>query len=943
MNPAAMQSTPCRGTRRGGRIRAALIAGLGPALWPSGAAAQAAPELPRVEITGSWLRRPGADAAMPVQVVTQDDIRRSGGSTTTDLLQALPAMQGFVTNSQSVNGGGGGGASVSLHSIGSGYTLVLLNGRRVAAANTGTTVNINAIPLAAIERVELLLGGASATYGADAIGGVVNIVTKGAAAPGELTLGASRPQHAGARSRQASVAKGFGRLDVDRFELLLAASAERQDELNSAQRPFSATGFIPFTDGGRRLTTFFGSTATAPANVFLTDSTGTGRGNAAFNPFSLADGRCAPRSADLEGLCRFDFANTTHSVPPTRLDSLFAQGRWQLAPGIEVFGEWLRSDFSSRPRFAPPPLQFFLTQAMVARHVTPSLPRLGLAANDFYPAGDPDYNGPLGVARLVDAGGRQEDFRTVTTHAVAGVEGQAGRVDYQFYLTRSRSRQRDTPLAGYLIDGAVEALIERGAYDPLAPASADAAAVLAPALRRDAFYANASTLQVLHAHASASLLKLDGGDLRLALGAEALRQRFADVPVASGVAPSFDSRRRSSALFAEAALPVSRQLDLTLALRIDRVGAVTNSANVDLGGQAIAAAEQGRTASASTWQLAARLRPSAGLQLRASAGTGFKVADMADITSPVQAFGSTGLHDCPPGLPAALARYCQPFRSEYNIRSGGNPGADDSGLLPERSTQWSLGAQWQPTASLDIGIDWWGVAIDRQIAEIPEDVAFADGATYATAFSVVADPQTGAPALTFNRSPRNAGRARYEGIDLDVRHRADTPFGRLSSRAEWAYLIRSDYAVLGLAGLQSSLGRVGVNAGVSFRWQLKLSAALEAGRFQHTLGAQVRPSYTDQVASAGSGPEVRLLLPDGSVGERVAVTRRVASYTVFDWQTRIAFGSERSLTLGIRNLFDRAPPFTIADLPGTGNVRGFDARYTEPIGRALYVRAGLKF
>jgi len=119
----------------------------------------------RISITGSSIKRTDVEGALPVTSLSQEDIIKSGVTSVPDLIAQLPSMQGFTTPSESV----GGTASASLRGIGSEYTLVLLNGRRLAASGSGSGIDINAIPLAAIE-VEILNDGASALYGSDAIG-----------------------------------------------------------------------------------------------------------------------------------------------------------------------------------------------------------------------------------------------------------------------------------------------------------------------------------------------------------------------------------------------------------------------------------------------------------------------------------------------------------------------------------------------------------------------------------------------------------------------------------------------------------------------------------------------------------------------------------------------------------------------------------------------------
>ncbi len=166
----------------------------------------------RVEITGSSIKRIAAESSLPVQSFSQKDIKKSGVTTVTDFIQQIPAMQGFSVAADSVGGGGGGVTTASIHDIGAAYTLVLLNGRRVAPSNSGTTIDLNSIPLSAIERVEVLTDGASALYGADAIAGVVNFILKKGASPWEVNAKFNSPQKSGGKSNSLQHQQGLRRL-----------------------------------------------------------------------------------------------------------------------------------------------------------------------------------------------------------------------------------------------------------------------------------------------------------------------------------------------------------------------------------------------------------------------------------------------------------------------------------------------------------------------------------------------------------------------------------------------------------------------------------------------------------------------------------------------------------------------------------------------------------
>ena len=922
-----------------------------------------AQEVQRVEITGSSIKRVDSESALPVTVIRREDIERSGFTTAADLIQSLPSMQGFVTASKSVNGGGGGVTTASLHSIGSGYTLVLLNGRRLAPYNTGTTVNLNSIPLSMVERIEVLTDGASAIYGADAIAGVVNFILKKNASEGEVSITANLPQHAGGRSGNVAITKGFGDFNIDRFNIILGFAAEKQKEMVAEQRSFSKTGFVPFEYEGRRVTTWFSSSNSIPGTVILTDRTGNGDGDAFYSPDFLKTGKCGERTVLRGGVCRFDFSSTVQNIPESQRVSLFSTARFKLTSNATLFSEVGLSDYKTTPRFAPPAQPgIFMTQALVDRHVTPYLAQLGVPAGSFYPVGDPSFQGPSINLRVYDAGGRTDEYRTKTTHVVLGAEGNFGDFDYTTYLTHSENKATDTLKAGYLSSNKFNALVASGAFDPLAAGIGTSAAVLAPAVLRQVFDGSKSQLDIVSAKGSMPVFKLGGGDLAVGVGADGGRQRYADTPSAiamgtnalqptftdtpiggsSGALP-FDSKRNTVGMYAEIVAPIFKSLELSGAVRFDRFSAVTNSQNFNSLGVPIAAATQGKSASDTTFKISGRFQPVTELLLRGSFGTGFKAPTLNNITNPVQAFGSTGFHDCPPGLAANLARFCTTVSSEYNLRTGGNPNTDDSGLKPEKSEQWTIGFRVEPSRALSFGVDLWSVKLKDRIDTVPEDVAFSDGVTYGGLFSVLPDPVTGRPTLTYTQSPTNEGKARYMGLDFDVTSNVGTPIGKLTSRATLTYMVRSQYEVTGLPGYQTSLGGIGPDTENTFRWLANLSFTLETGAFTNSLTVSMKPGYGDAASTTSSGSEIRLINANGSIGGRVAVTRRVSSYTLLDWQGKYQITKELSLTAGIKNLLDTNPPFSIQNLDGTGNMRGFDARYADPLGRQFFLSAAYKF
>lgn len=950
-------------------LRLAFGGGLtGVALMAAPAFAQTAgsPEVQtgeRVEVTGSSIKRIGAETALPVITLTAEDIKKSGFTSATDLIQSLPSNQGFLTASQSINGGGGGAATASLHSIGSQYTLVLLNGRRLAPFTTGTTVNLNEIPLSAIERVEILLDGASALYGADAIAGVVNFITKKNSSDGTLTGQATIPQKQGARSGVVSLSKGIGDVEVDRFNLFGSLSFEKQTKLDSVQRDFSKTGIIPFSDNGRNLVTFDTSSNSIPGTAYLYSRAGAQI--AAFTPAYLTTGSCGPKTVLRSGICRFDLASTVEDLPAYRRSSFFGSGQFKVSEALTFFGEAGVSDFRTQARFAPPAQPgIFLTQAVVNADIVPLLPRLGLTPASYAPVGDPNFYGPTTNLRVYDAGGRQDEFRYFSQNYVVGAEGSIKKLDYSTYFTHSQTQFTDTFQSGYLSSIKFNSLISSGAFDPLTAQIGQSGAVLAPAVLHQKFDQSRSTLDIVHAQGALPIFALPGGDFQIAGGAEGGRQKYSDSPSAiaqgnnslqpnyfdtpiggsSGSLP-FDSTRKNVGAFVELVAPVVKSVEVTGSVRHDRYSKVTNDENFNGAGILIGPGSQGKQASATTYKLGARWQPVNELLFRGSIGTGFKAPDLSAITSPVAAFGNTGFEGCPPGLAAALALRCQPTPAEYNERRGGNAASDASGLDPETSKQFTLGFRVEPTSSVSFGVDLWSVKLKKRIDYLPESVAFSDGITFGSAFSVLPDPVTGAPTLTFTQTPSNLGKARYKGLDFDGAARFKTPIGTLTTKGTYTYMIKADYEVAGLPGYQSDLGKIGVDTQVTFRWLLNASASLASGPFTNTLNVRVKPTYHDEVAMAdgSSANTVRVVNSNGTYGATATVARDVGSYVVWDYQGRYQVAKALGVSFGVRNLFNRNPPLTIQQEAGTGNFQGYDGRYTDPVGRAFYLAADAHF
>jgi iron complex outermembrane receptor protein len=910
----------------------------------------------RVEITGSSIKRVASEGALPVITLNKADIERSGATSVRELIQQLPAMQNFTTASDSVNGGAGGTTTASLRNLPERYTLVLLNGRRVAPFNTGSTVNLEQLPLAAIERVEVLADGASALYGADAIAGVVNFITKKNSTSGGIDVSVSAPERKGGKEVLASISKGFGDLDRDGFNVLAGLAYEKVEKIAARDRPWSKTGVIPFSSGGRDLYFWQLSINANPPNVELVDA-----GDNTidlYNPRLIAQGNCgADPAAFRQGdTCRFDYGSTVEAQPEAERKNFFLSGQVKLGASFVGFAEALISDISMTGRYAPPaqPALLEVGSTLYDRWVVPTLATRGVNPADVAYA--------ITYTRLRDTGLRANEFTTKGQHLVLGVEGTVFGFDTSVAYTRSKNKLGDKHAGGYASDLRLTELIENGTFDIFDQGTGAPSPKVASAILTDPVTNDISQLDVLSLKASGPVFGIGGGaqaylgvgvDLArqryaanpspIAMGPNALQPDYADFPVGSGQgALPFDTRRDTRGAFAELQLPFSKMIEATASVRYDSYSAAKNRRNFDTLGNPAPDAEQGNKASKTTYKLGFVFRPTSDFLLRGSVGTGFRTPTLLNIADPLKEFGVISVQrDCPVPAGDPLAIGCRTVPTQYKLQTGGNAATGAGGLKPENSTQWTLGLRFEPTPALSIGVDYWSVKVDDVITTVPEDTAFDNFGTYRSLFTVTTDATTGRPILTFNSVPLNGAVAKSTGVDLDVTGRIGTPIGRLTGRLITTYLAESyfDYGFGG--GKESSIGRVGTDDQVAFRWLVKLQGTLDTGPFSNTLTLSWKPGYLDQTYTADDAT-VRLRNPDGTPGDFVDIgDHRVPSYYTVDWQGKWSVTKAFSLTAGIKNLFDKKPPLSIKTVGG--NQLGYDPRYHDGRGRTFNLGGSFQF
>jgi iron complex outermembrane receptor protein len=590
-------------------------------------------------------------------VLKAEDLRQSGITTVEQAIATLTFSQSSSVGSNSIGSGTGGATYANLRALGTNKTLVLLNGRRMSPfAFSVNAVDLNSIPFAVIERIEVLRDGASAIYGTDAIGGVINFITKSNYNGGTIALEASLPEAKGGDKRRGSFVAGFGDLSKDKVNFWLSIDSQTTSRIRALDRDFSKSGIIPSKGvNGNSGTTF-------PGN-FSQSSTGV-----AGNPTAP---NCAPPLSQVNPtnskVCVFDFSAMIDIVPEVEQETLAARLSTML-PGDHVASiDFVSTTNRNVSRVAPDPVSSI--------SIAPG--------NPFYPTGYPGLDNTKSVTvgwRMVPAGPRTNQSDSDASRVVFDLRGSLGGWDYVAGMFASNSQASDGAIDGYVNAPFIRSEVAAGRLNPFADATPAQLSIIEQAKRRGTFAIAEGTSSGGDFRVSKELFAMGGGKAALALGGEVRREGYnyntddavvAAIPSAGRSAYHVQGNRDAYALGAEMLLPLTKSLDLTLAVRGDHYSDAGDTVNP---------------------KISLRFQPFKQMLLRASYNTGFKAPTLDDLYGPQSVtFAAGAVNDpllCPNGVVNAAAggvtsRDCG---LQVQVQQGGNPN-----LKPEKSKTYSVG------------------------------------------------------------------------------------------------------------------------------------------------------------------------------------------------------------------------------------------------------------
>ncbi|MCE4553686.1 TonB-dependent receptor domain-containing protein [Roseateles cellulosilyticus] len=901
-------------------------------------------QLERVEITGSSIKRIASEGSVPIQTFSAEQIKSTGATNVAELLQRIPAMQGFSIADTAIGSNSGGTAFASLHDIGQAYTLVLLNGRRLAPTGDGGRVNLSSIPMSAIDRIEVLTDGASALYGSDAIAGVINFVLKRNKQGGEITASYSNPLEGGGKSAYASITYGFGDLERDRFNVVATYRHDDQQRLKSGDRDFAKTAYVPVSYQGKDYVYDRTSTSADPANAQVTFKkigTDTKPLSAySFNPYLMSNGSCAPNNfynlantiplADVKtnkagtAQCAFDFVSTIDIYPEYKRDAAFVSSQFKVNDSVKLFSDlaYTRYDLTARIAPNPVPIDIPVGSALYNKYVSPYLTAEQQARVDTVTA----------AFRATDFGTRNSETITQAKHVVVGAEADIGSWNINGALTWSQNALDEQYVGGYFKKTEFTNIVSALAIDPFVPSGNQTAAaqqLISDSIYHGSIRTASTTLKGGDVRASGELFDLPAGPVNLGVGLDVRNYHYKQTPsndAVNGVIynfaanPKYDLERDNYGVFAELLVPVAKNVELNASLRRDSISKIKDAVN---------GRDFGTTAKATTYKLSGKYTISSQIMVRGSYGTGFKAPDMLDIAQPLVSNGVTASqYDCPFPGDGSGSPPCKPGKAQYSQLSGGN-----ENLKPEKSKQATLGFRVEPTANFSAQFDYWQVKLRDAVSGVSANQAFGDPQKYANLFSLYRQPAEKNDFYAFMALSTNIGQQITKGIDWEFEGRVNIPdVGRLTTSVNGTYMIKSSYTRPGTSDdFTDSMGHYGENAAVTFRNIFGTQFKLQSGNFTNSLFIKYRSKYKDR------NQTVR----DLSTGKNTTIALDVPEYITLDYQGTYRWSKALELRLGINNLLNSAPPLTLRD--SSGHQVAYDPRYASPMMRTVYVTGSYSF
>ena len=907
---------------------------------PTVASPASSSDITEIVVTGTSIKGLDAVGALPVTVLKAEDISRTGATSAEDLFRyiASASSSGSTVQAQATGFQTGSISTVSLRGLGSSRTLILINGRRSApygggsAGTAGNSVDISSIPIAAIDRVEILQDGASAIYGSDAIAGVVNFILKDDFQGVDTSVyGGAPTRSGGGTEQQGNFFGGIGDLKADRYNVSLGLSFDHTQDILGASRSDFAGRYSPAH--GNDVTSSFAF----PANIAVFPTT---KGQpTTINPSA---GNCAPDSvpADINfpAQCRFDNTPFDSVQPDTKKGNGFLNAHYQITDTTQLYSELAFAHVQTLTQVQPVPLSFqnpllpgnpflaYQANLLATQYpnyhnpaITPTAAAFLLPpTSPYYPAAFAAAHGMAGlplnlIYRDFANGVRLEQDTSDTTRAVGGWKGNLAGWDFDTAVLYSEVKVKEDLKSGFPLYSKIMPLLDTGTINPFGATTDPAALAAAKAAEfvgQD--WSSKTSLASLSGTASRALFDLPGGEMKGAVGAEVRRETFVydpspaiqtgDITGQGGNQLPEDAARSVESAFVEVNMPIVQMLDADAAVRYDHYQNVGSTVNP---------------------KGSLKFQPFQWWLLRGSAGSGFRAPSLTDLyAAQATSVTSNGTRDpikCPTFDPNNQACSFQ-----FSTVTGGNPN-----LKPEKSTTLTLGTVFEPTANISLGFDTFWIYLKNAIVVGGLPVAtILQNAASATTFANLITRDANGNIVFISQTNANLFKENVSGTDVNLRYAFDIgDYGRISLLGNGTYYYK--FATQNPDGSWTGQIDKGLTtvSGVISRWRHSLSLVYDIGSWDASLTQHFQKGYHDA---------------NGNI-LGVNAMRNVGVYDTVDGQVSYRFTPSWTFTGGVINIGNAAPPYANYASSANNFVGGYDLSYGDPRGRFVYGRVEFQF
>ena len=894
-------------------------------------------ELQEITVTGSRIKSAETLAPAPIVVLSAEEIRAQGLASLGDVLQTL-TVQSNAINTQA-NNGGDGSTRVSLRGLGSHRTLVLVNGRRFVPGGTGanSSVDLNAIPASVIERVEVLKDGASAVYGSDAIGGVVNIITKTAIEGIEIDYYAGTAGAGDGEVLDLSVTTG---LQSEKGHIAFSAGYHNQRPVWTGDRSFSESDKAydwELNDGSYNNN---GSSATPEGHIIdrsgdegneawqaVVEAAGDEAGdyhrdpNIGWRPFSWA-GISSDGSGDTYN---YQLENYLYT-PQTRYSS-FLSGSHTVAARAKAYFEVMYTNRQSDQKLAPTPL-FTITDGIV------------VSATNRYNEFGRDFADVR--RRFVEAGNRNFLQDIDTYRMVLGLDHRLMGFDSDLSFSYGRSEGTNVNEGRFILNHVKHALgPDEDCTGDCVPLDLlhSAGTITQPMLdyiQYTGIGRGYSRQQILQWNLTGEVAPLPAGPLAVAAGVSLRWESGAYLPdpmTASGNttgSKAFPTEGSYSvrALYAETQLPIYE------------AGAVSLDATA--AGRAF---DYDTFGGGFTYEAGSRLQLPQGLAFRATSSNAFRAPSIAEmflgasdsfplVSDPCSRVDEAGNareltaqqeRNCADqGLPAGF----EDSRAQLLAKLGGSTDLD-----PEKAAMLTAGLVYQPDflGGLDLTVDYYTTAIEDEIGTLPASLILSNCYSQdapSNCDQVVRNPDTHLITRILATNT-NIGETETSGVDFGLHYTTNSSLGIVSAQFESNMLVKYEQTLPSANGPELVKGKGYYDLGVFPTWRHTASVGLAKQRFSVGLTWRYVGGFEECEDDDCKG-KYRADV------EEVPPSRKVDPHSLFNVRGSYELGTTfgySTLTVGINNLLDQPPAVIYNGFLGTSDASTYDF-----MGRYLYVR-----